>query len=119
MDDFEKLLRNRYDDTIVLNTNEDETTIDSYIKRYLSNKIEISINGEAKMVTFIGKEYDEDIIRCFLEIENIPSIKTFEIKNKVLYDMFDEQKNIVRTFINNKHKTFVLIPENDKGLLNF
>jgi len=119
VDDFERLLRKRYDDTIVLNSGEDETTIDEYTKKYLTSKIEIIINGEPKTATFIGKEYDEDILRCYLEIENIASIKTFQIKNKVLYDMFEEQKNIVRTHINNQHKTFVLIPENDKGLLNF
>ena len=69
--------------------------------------------------SFIGKKYDDDIMYCYLEIENIASIKSFEIKNKVLFDLFDDQKNIVRTNINDKNKTFVLIPEKDKGLLNF
>lgn len=119
VDDFEKLLRQRYDETITLNNNEDETTIDTYIEKYLLNKISISINKEPKSITFIGKKYDDDIMHCYLEIENIPSVKSFQIQNKVLYDVFDDQKNIVRTKINGKHKTFVLIPENDKGLLNF
>lgn len=119
VDDFEKLLRTRYDKTITLNDGEDETKIDSYIKKYLLDKIEIEINDQIKVISFIGKKYDDDIMHCYLEIENIPSIKSLQIQNKVFYDVFDDQKNIVRTKINGKNKTFVLIPENDKGLLNF
>lgn len=119
VDDFEKLIRNRYDSNITLNNNEDEVIIDQYVKKYLHEKIDISINGQAKAISFIGKKYDDDIMYCYLEIENIASIKSFEIKNKVLFDLFDDQKNIVRTNINDKNKTFVLIPEKDKGLLNF
>ncbi|MBD3862606.1 DUF6702 family protein [Olleya marilimosa] len=119
VDDFEKLIRNRYDSNITLNNNEDEVIIDQYVKKYLLEKIDISINGQPKAISFIGKKYDDDIMYCYLEIENIASIKSFEIKNKVLFDLFDDQKNIVRTNINDKNKTFVLIPEKDKGLLNF
>ena len=80
VDDFEKLIRNRYDSNITLNNNEDEVIIDQYVKKYLLEKIDISINGQAKAISFIGKKYDDDIMYCYLEIENIASIKSFEIK---------------------------------------
>ncbi len=121
VDDFEKLIRMRYDDKVTLDDsdNSDEEKIEQYVKKYLQEKIEITIDGELKTLNFIGKKYDDDIMYCYLEIENLPSIKTFQIKNKVLYDVFDDQKNIVRTKINGKNKTFILIPEKDKGMLNF
>ena len=119
VDDIEKLVRQRYDKNITLNDGQDEVIIDGYIKKYLSEKIYISINGAPSVLKFIGKEYDDDIMRCYLEIENVASIKSFEIQNKVLFDIFEEQKNIVRNNINGKNKTFVLIPQKDKGLLNF
>ncbi|WP_028290588.1 DUF6702 family protein [Olleya sp. ITB9] len=119
VDDFEKLLRKRYDKTIVLNDGKDETLIDGYIKKYLLQKLEININNTPKTLAFIGKEYDDDIVYCYLEIENVKAINSFEVKNTVLFDVFPDQKNIVRNNINGKNKTFVLIPEKDKGLLNF
>ncbi|WAC01501.1 hypothetical protein N7U66_16050 [Lacinutrix neustonica] len=85
----------------------------------MKSKLKISINGEAVQYVFLGKEYDEDIVQCYLEILNVESIATFEITNKVLFDVFEEQKNVVRTHINSKHKSFILIPQNDKGMLNF
>ncbi len=119
VDDFEKLLKERYDDTIVLNDNQDEALIDAYIEKYLLAKLEVIIDTKKQDLVFIGKEYEEDIIYCYLEIENIEAINTMEISNTLLFDLFEEQKNIVRTNINEKYKTFILIPENKKGVLNF
>lgn len=119
IDDFERLLKERYDNEIVLASNNDETQIDKYIEKYLLSKFKITINEQESILNFIGKEYDGDVVQCYLEIENIKNIKSFSVENSVLYDMFSDQKNIVRTFINAKHKSFILIPENSIGMLNF
>ena len=69
--------------------------------------------------TFIGKEYKDDIAYCYLEIVNISEVKSIEVKNRVLFDVFTDQQNIVRLKINDKNKSFLLIPDNDNCLLNF
>lgn len=119
IDDFERLLKERYNEKIVLSVNKEDAEIDNYIKKYLLSRLEINVNGKESVIKFIGREYDDDVVQCYLEIENVESIKSFSVKNTVLYDMFSDQKNIVRTHINGKHKSFILIPENDKGMLNF
>lgn len=119
IDDFEKLLKERYDETIVLNAKKEEALINTYIEKYLLAKLEIIIDTKSQDLVFIGKEYEDDIVYCYLEIQNIEVINTMEISNTLLFDLFEAQKNIVRTHINEKHKTFILIPENDKGVLNF
>ena len=119
IDDFQRLLKQRYSDTIELDNNQDEKGIDAYIEKYLKSRINITINNSEKVLKFIGKEYDNDIVYCYFEIENVVEINSFKIKNTTLFDSFSEQKNVVRLNINNKNKTFVLIPENDKGMLNF
>jgi hypothetical protein len=119
IDDFERLLRERYNDHIRLDSGNDETEINKSINKYILSKMPISINGEQKTPVYIGKEYDVDILYIYYEITNVANIKTFEIENKALFDLFEEQKNIVRTKINGSNKTFILIPQNDKGMLNF
>jgi hypothetical protein len=119
IDDFERLLRERYNDHIRLDSGKDETEINKSINKYLLSKMPISINGEQKKPVYIGKEYDDDILYIYYEITNVSEIKSFQIENKTLFDMFEDQKNVVRTKINGNNKTFVLIPQNDKGMLNF
>jgi len=119
IDDFERLLQERYDDKIILDIGKDEKQIDFYVEKYIKSKFLIKINGELANYKFLGKEYEDDIMYCYIEIENVKEVISFEVENRMLFDIFSDQKNIVRTYINSKHKTFVLIRENDKGLLNF
>lgn len=117
IDDLEELMRQRFDKSITLAGKDESEEVDFYLEKYLKEKIQIKINRENVNIQFIGKEYDNDIAVCYLEIPKVDNISEFEIKNHVLYDVFEEQQNVVRLDINGKKKTFILIAENDKGLL--
>lgn len=119
IDDFESVLRERYDESITLAENDESETINLYIERYLNEKIKIKINESDVNFVFIGKEYDGDIMRCYMEIEGVESITSIEIKNKVLFDLYTEQQNLIKLKINSKQKSYILSPQNDKALLNF
>lgn len=119
VDDFESLIRERYDNAIVLEENNESEKVDLYIERYLKSKIKVKINNEDVIAHFIGKEYELDIMYCYLEIENVEEIKSFEVTNQILFDMFQEQQNIVRTNINSKQKSFMLTTQNDKAQLSY
>lgn len=119
LDDFEDILQLRYDEELFLGPQSETNEANFYVERYLKSKMVIRINGQEKALKYIGKEYDKDIVICYLEVEGVKNIDTFEIENGVLFDLFPEQQNIVRTKINSKNKSFILIKENDKALLNF
>ena len=119
IDDFENLLRKRYDENITLAGKNEQKVVDTYIERYLSEKIKIKINNRGAKFNFIGKEYDGDIMRCYLEIEDVKAINSIQITNKLLFDLFEEQQNIVKTKINAKQKSFLLILQKDNAVLNF
>ncbi|WP_445734170.1 DUF6702 family protein [Mariniflexile sp.] len=119
IDDLEKLLRERYDETIILAGKNESSTADLYIEKYLTEKIQIKVNGKEVKLLYIGKEYDTDLVKCYLEVENIKKIESLEISNKVLFDVFDGQQNIVKTNIYSKQKSVILIPQKDSALLKF
>ena len=119
IDDFENVLRNRYDESITLAGKDEPKRVDDYVEQYLKETLVIKINNQNTTPVFIGKEYDGDIVRCYIEIEDVESIQTFEISNEILFDLFEDQQNIVKTKINSKQKSFILNLENSKGVLNF
>ena len=119
IDDFEKLLRQRYDESITIAEENEPESVELYMKKYLDYKLDFKINAIDKPFKFLGKEYKDDIVYCYLEIENVSDIKTIEIKNEILFDIYKQQQNILRTKINGKDKSFILIPENNKAVLNF
>ncbi|AXP79889.1 hypothetical protein CJ739_793 [Mariniflexile rhizosphaerae] len=119
IDDLEKLLRERYDETITLASVNESNTTDLYIERYLNEKIKIKINNKEANLSFIGKEYDVDIVKCYLEIEGVKKIESFEISNEVLFDLFSDQQNIIKTKINSQQKSVILFRQNPSALLKF
>lgn len=119
MDDFENLLRQNYDKTINLDDDKKAPIVDAYIKKYLAERIKIKINGKDVDFNFVGKETDLDVMKVYLEIEGIKEIHSFQITNKVLFDLFDEQQNMVKLKINALFKNYMLSSQNDNAVLNF
>ncbi len=121
IDDFEKALEERYEVTTLLGTPQELPDAEVYIEKYLNAKFLVKINGETAPYQFLGKKYDNDIMICFLEIPEISldQLNSIEIQNELLMDIFEEQKNILHFKILEKKKSFVLIRESNKGMLNF
>ena len=119
IDDFEKVLRERYDENIVLAGKGESKDVDLYIESYLKNKISVKINGEDMKLNFIGKEYDLDIMLCYIEIEHVKDIESIEISNAVLFEVFEAQQNMIKTKINSKQKSFLLNRNNKTAVLKF
>lgn len=120
IDDIEEVLKARYDVKAELDTEKEIKESDELIGKYLAAKIVIHINGEQKSFTYLGKEYSDDLMVCYMEITNIDlaGIRSIEIKNDVLTELFEEQQNVVHLKMGSKKKSFILVRENNKGMLN-
>ena len=119
IDDLEELLRKRYNEAITLSPDNNPDKVDDYLQRYLSDKLNISVNGKQRQFEFLGKEYKEDITYCYLEIGGVSDVESIRLTNTVLFDVFEEQQNIVRFKMKDKNKSFLLISGNDECMLNF
>ena len=119
-DDLEAVLLERYGIKTELATEKEAPLADELIEKYLKTKLVVTINGSAVPYTYLGKEYDTDITIGYLEIPDIDlaSLKQVQIQNEVLTDLFEEQQNIVHLKIGDKKKSFILVRENNKGMLN-
>ncbi len=113
VDDIEKVLQERYDDSIKI----EHELVDTYIEKYFSKKLLIQVNNELKQFRFIGKEIEGDMVHFYFEIENISNIETISVTNKLLFDVFDNQQNITHLKINDKKKSFLFIKDSASGLL--
>lgn len=120
IDDFENTLKEIYRIDPKLMSDSELSNIDFYIERYLNQHLQVKINGKKAGLKYLGKNYDNDVVKCFIEIDNIKpeNLLSIEIKNSLLFELFEEQNNIVHFKINNKRKSFSLIKGNDKALLN-
>ena len=119
VDDLELTLQERFDKSINLTAIDEKSTVDDYIKKYLKQKLEIKINTKEVAFKFIGKDYENDQVACYLEIFDVAEINTIEISNTVLFDLFPKQKNIVKSKINSKVNNLIFTKEDTNQYLNF
>ncbi len=120
IDDLEKVLEERYTIEGNLATEEESEIAMAYIEKYIRAKFSLKIDGETRNFNFLGRKYDQDIMVCYLEIPkvNISNVKSMEVQNEILTDLYGEQQNVVHFKLKGKKKSFVLIRENYKGMLN-
>ena len=119
MDDIEVALNKDFNIDLQINTKDELKENDTYFEKYLKQKLHLKINNISRNFTYIGKEYDGDLIYLYLEIENVTEINSIEIENKILITHFPKQQNLIKTKVGQNHKSILLIAENDKGLLKF
>jgi len=119
VDDLEKGLRHNFGEDITLDDGHEESVVDTYIEKYINKTFSVSINEAPVKFQFIGKEYDGDIVRCYLEITDIQNINSFEVSNKILFDVCPDQQNIIKTKINSKQKSLILTKKNGSAMLKF
>lgn len=119
VDDFEFTLQERFDKNIDLTTINEKSTVDGYIKKYLLQKFKIKINTKEVIFNFVGKDYENDQVVCYLEIEDIIAVNTIEISNTLLFDLFPKQKNMVKSKINEEVNNLIFTKEDTNQYLNF
>ena len=119
IDDIEKTLESRYEIELELATEKENEKSDIYLEKYISSKFEVIINQNITTYKYLGKEYENDIVFFYMEINDIEVINQISVQNRMLFEDFPDQQNFIKTNINNSKKTFILRKENDKEMLNF
>ena len=78
----------------VLNPSDPEV-LESIIHDYLTEHLQITVNGETVTPNFLGYEREELALWCYLEVENIADVQHIKVRSSILVDAFDDQTNIV------------------------
>lgn len=119
MDDIEHTINKEYTINAELSNPKEINNVDDYFKKYLNDHFEVAINSLPRKYKYIGKEYKDNIVFFYLEIENVSTLKSIEIKNDLLIKYFPEQQNLIKIKINKNRKSLFLTQKKPKGLLNF
>lgn len=117
IDDLEKALDKKTNKKLFLATKKEIPEAKELIVNYINKKMSVTINGNAKKMVFLGSEYDNDVLICYLKVDNSEKITTFEFYNTLLTEVFSDQQNLVHTNINNTKQSFLLTRSEQKAFI--
>lgn len=118
-DDLEDVLQARYDKNLLLEMGGDQGPVDNIISQYIEMKLKILADGKKVPLKYLGKKYEMDITRIFLEATEVPAFREVEIINEVLMELFEEQENIIHFKVGDLKRSLVLKKDSPSGMLNF
>ena len=89
------------------------------INSYLLSNLSIFLDNKKYELFYLGLKKDTEMITCFLEIENLPDFKKIKLENTILFDLFENQKNIIHLKKGNKKRSFILGKDSPNSVLEF
>lgn len=119
VDDLEKALSTKYGKKFYLGTSKELPESTETLKKYIADKISFKVNGKPAALTLFTREYEDDILVCYLTAPAPKKITSIEVRNTVLFEMFREQQNMINANINNERKSLLLSYDTPQGTLNY
>ena len=94
IEDLEKTLGKQTGKKINLDeiTNANEKLVFDYVNSHFSTKVE----GNPLNLSSIGYELEDDVVWVYIETNQTEIPESFEITNKILFELYPEQKNMVK-----------------------
>ncbi|WP_185113805.1 DUF6702 family protein [Chryseobacterium sp. Leaf405] len=105
LDDLENGLNNKYGKSLHFNDPKFKTQLNEAIKNYASEYFKLKTNNKFLNVNFVGYEEDHESVNVYLESEKVDNPKKIEAAVSFLYNLFDDQINIIHVIVNGERKS--------------
>lgn len=106
-DDLSNAISDTYLDQKTDDLNLNDELYFKQVDKYINSKISILIDDKKFEMDYLGLETKNDMYVCYLEIENLPIYSDMVISNKILFEIFDDQQNIIHVKRNDKRQSFI------------
>ncbi len=95
MDDLEAALLKSTNKKVDLSTSVNNKEVQTLLMNYLDVNFKINVGGKLLKLKFVGYEVENDAVWCYSEVPNFKGKGTVSILNKLLYESFPEQSNLM------------------------
>ncbi len=104
-DDFEKVLVQNYRTKVDLINPPNKAAMDTLVKKYITSHVFLNADGKSVKLSYIGFERESEAVYGYVQVDNIPSVKKIDITNKLMYDLFTDQINLMHVTVGGNRKS--------------
>ena len=105
MDDLENAINKKYGKNLHFLNPKQDKAMRQALKDYASEYLRLKVNNQFVKVNFVGYEEDKESVDIFLESDIVENPKKVETAVSFLYNLFDDQMNIIHIIINGQRKS--------------
>ncbi|WP_293301136.1 DUF6702 family protein [Pedobacter sp. UBA4863] len=104
-DDFENILSKQFKSKVDLYSKSQKKEMSAFVKSYLATNLKLMVDGKVLRYNYLGFENDHEATNVYLEIGNVTTFKSLGVANSILYDLFEDQMNILHVDKNGERKS--------------
>jgi len=120
IDDLEKEIRlNRNEPELDITDLPEGVDLDEILKTYLNKNFQVSVNDKDQEYTFIGHEIETDAVFCYMEITKVKKLKSIEIDNSILTNLYDDQTNLVHIEVDGKIRSMRMVRSETRDRITY
>ncbi len=117
IDDLNEALKHQYAKKTFVGTNKETPEDIALMKKYLSEKFRLAVNGQPKPLNYLSNEIESNVIICYWNIKGISKVTSLRVENSVLTEIYADQQNIIQYDNNGARQNLLLTAETTKGML--
>jgi len=118
--DFEAILENKFNQRIHIEELSDTSEVGMYIEKYLWNHFKIISKGVELKPNFVGKEVSlRQELFLYFTFSEVKDPKDIKIINRLLFDVFPAQQNIVHYKYGEQTKSVTLVSSKTSDIIQF
>ena len=112
-DDIENILHDDYQ----IDADITDKKTKPYLEDYLRSHFELFINDDEPLdYQFLGTTIEDNFLVLLLQAKLPEKVKKIKVKNTLLFDAFDEQKNIVHFIKGTDKQSFILVKQDAEAV---
>jgi hypothetical protein len=105
LDDLENALGKKYGNSFHFNDEKYKARLNEALEKYCAEYFKLKADGKFLRINYVGYEEDSESVNVFLESETLNTPKKVESAVSFLYNLFDDQINIVHMIVNDERKS--------------
>lgn len=117
IDDLNEALEKKYKKRAFVGTDRQTDADVDLMKKYLSEKFIIKINGQQKAFNYLSNELEANVIVCYFSIKDIAKLNSLSVENSALMELNGDQQNVIQANLDGEKKSLLLTVDNFKGAL--
>ncbi|MDG4652247.1 DUF6702 family protein [Chryseobacterium arthrosphaerae] len=112
LDDLENGLGKKYGAAFHFNDPKYKTKLNDALQKYCQEYLKLKADNKFLKINYVGYEEDHESVNVFLESEPVAKPKKVEAAVSFLYNLFDDQINIVHIIVNGERKSEKMVYPN-------
>jgi hypothetical protein len=99
VDDLEVTLRRNFKQPELDVLEPKGQSLDELMQSYLKPRFQVSLDGKAQVIKYLGHERDHEAFIFYIEVEKVKKWKSIQVQNSIITEIYDDQSNLVHVTV--------------------